>query len=356
MELKIVCQCGQKYKFEVEPAGGRMPHTVNCPVCNADGTAIANARLAEHFQFVPPPPQQSAPPPMAPNLSIPLPISTPPPPPVAPPVSGLRIGRTPEPAPAPVAPTAAPVSDNTPPAIGSARPFAVAEAEKPERKSSFAMGLLGGSIGVLVGVAIYFVMFKYTSYHYTLLAIGIGALAGWLADFMGKGEGSKELGGIIATMVVAGIIGTQYFVALGWWHEVREEDMKDAAAAYADSVKEAKEVVQAVPTGSDVEIRAYLAKRSAQDGEKVMPGSIPDEQVKDFRDTQLPEYKNLASGQITKEQYAEKNDLKLSMSKEERQSDDNTFKGFFLLFLLSKSSLFSLAAAAGLAFKLSSNP
>jgi len=64
MELKIICRCGQKYKFEVEPVGGQMPFTVNCPVCSADGTAIANAQLAEYFKFVPSSPQQDAPPPL----------------------------------------------------------------------------------------------------------------------------------------------------------------------------------------------------------------------------------------------------------------------------------------------------
>ena len=78
MELKIVCQCGQKYKFDVEPVGGRMPFTVNCPVCQADGTMTANMRLAEHFRFVPPPPQASAPPPVAPNPAAPPPVPPPP--------------------------------------------------------------------------------------------------------------------------------------------------------------------------------------------------------------------------------------------------------------------------------------
>src|SRR5882672_5972064 len=106
MELKIVCQCGQKYKFGVEPVGGRMPFTVNCPVCQADGTMTANMRLAEHFRFVPPPPSASAPPQVAPNIAAPPPPS--PPPPVVPMAAGLRINRAhAEPAPAPVAAVAA---------------------------------------------------------------------------------------------------------------------------------------------------------------------------------------------------------------------------------------------------------
>jgi hypothetical protein len=204
-------------------------------------------------------------------------------------------------------------------------------------------------------VLIYFVLFKYSDFHYKLLAIGVGGLAGWLAELFGKGEGSKELGGITAVLVVAGIVGTQYFVALGWWHEGMAADLKMAQSAYADSVAEAKNAVQAIPTGSDAEIRAYLAKEAAKDGEKVSPGTISDEDVKSFRETQLPEYKDLASGKITKQQYDEQNGLKTAMTKEEQQSDENTFKAVFLLLLLSKANLFSLAAAAGLAFKLSTN-
>jgi len=63
MELKIVCQCGQKFKFDVEPVNGRMPFTVNCPLCNADGTATANAMLAEVLANQPPPLVAPPPPP-----------------------------------------------------------------------------------------------------------------------------------------------------------------------------------------------------------------------------------------------------------------------------------------------------
>jgi len=332
-----------------------MPFTVNCPVCQADGTILANMQLAEIYRFVPPSPSASAPPPVAPSPAAPPP--PPPPPPVAPIAGGLRINRAhAEPAPAPVAAVAPAESDvGAPPAIGSKRPFAVAEAAKPEKKSSFGMGLLGGLIGTVAGLLIYFILFKYTDLHYKVLAIGVGGLAGWLAEIMGKGEGSKELGGITAVIVVAGIIATQYFVALGWWHEGDAERLKDAQAAYGNAVTEAKAVVAVVPTGADAEIRAYLVKEAAKDGEKVTPGSITDEEIKDFREQQLPEYKDLASGKITKEQYDQKNDLKTSVTKEEQQTDDNTFQAIFLLLLLSKGNLFSLAAAAGLAFKLSTN-
>jgi hypothetical protein len=56
--IKIQCDCGQKYTFEVEPVHGRMPYAVTCPSCGADGTATANAMLA---QSAPAQPQAAAP-------------------------------------------------------------------------------------------------------------------------------------------------------------------------------------------------------------------------------------------------------------------------------------------------------
>jgi len=45
--IKIQCGCGQRYAFEVEPVGDRLPSPVACPVCGADGTAAANEAIAQ---------------------------------------------------------------------------------------------------------------------------------------------------------------------------------------------------------------------------------------------------------------------------------------------------------------------
>jgi hypothetical protein len=57
--IKIICGCGQKYAFDVQPLNGRMPAPVQCPVCGMDGTAVANEAIARAFgaQPVPPAPQ-----------------------------------------------------------------------------------------------------------------------------------------------------------------------------------------------------------------------------------------------------------------------------------------------------------
>ena len=161
------------------------------------------------------------------------------------------------------------------------------------------------------------------------------------------------MGGITAVLVLVGVIGAQYFVALGWWHEFSPTKLADSV--FMASVDESKEVVKAIPTGSDAEIQNYLAKAMAEDNEKVNPSSISNEEVKEFREKQLPEYRELASGKLTKEQYYEKHGLDSKEQQKLKDTEGNTFQGIFLLLLLSKTSLFSLAAAAGLAFKMSTN-
>jgi hypothetical protein len=45
--IKVQCACGQRFAFDVEPLNGRMPSSVACPVCGADGTAAANQIIAQ---------------------------------------------------------------------------------------------------------------------------------------------------------------------------------------------------------------------------------------------------------------------------------------------------------------------
>ena len=47
ISVTIQCGCGQRYAFDVEPVDGRMPSAVACPSCGADGTAAANAVIAQ---------------------------------------------------------------------------------------------------------------------------------------------------------------------------------------------------------------------------------------------------------------------------------------------------------------------
>lgn len=72
--IKLFCECGQKYSFEVRPVDGRMPFPVACPACGQDGTGQANHFLAKMLNGV----TQPLP---SPSLALPpaQPPATPPP-------------------------------------------------------------------------------------------------------------------------------------------------------------------------------------------------------------------------------------------------------------------------------------
>ena len=68
MRIKLQCECGQRFAFEVEPINDRMPSPVECPACGADSTAAANAAIAQNAE------SQSA---VAPAGSKPLRVAIP---------------------------------------------------------------------------------------------------------------------------------------------------------------------------------------------------------------------------------------------------------------------------------------
>ena len=87
MEIKITCDCGQKFIFSVDPDNGQMPSSVNCPACGADGTKEANDILAQIFTGSPgeAKAEEAAPPPAEPirfNPPIQLTAATSAPPPI----------------------------------------------------------------------------------------------------------------------------------------------------------------------------------------------------------------------------------------------------------------------------------
>lgn len=45
ISIKIRCTCGQKFAFDVEPVGGRMPGPVTCPVCGRTATEAGNEQI-----------------------------------------------------------------------------------------------------------------------------------------------------------------------------------------------------------------------------------------------------------------------------------------------------------------------
>ncbi len=190
MELKVVCDYGQKYKFDVEPVDGQMPFKVNCPVCNTDGTATANALLSQAPPNPAPPPQ----------------VATAPPP-----VGGLRLNR---PAPAPVAPDPPPlpVTSSAPAAITAVRPVA-STARKPKEAGEYnlVMGIVGAVLGAALGAGLMYGFFLWADFRFPLMGTSIGVLTGFGARILAKGT-DTTLGAISGGIALVGTAGTLYLM------------------------------------------------------------------------------------------------------------------------------------------------
>ncbi|HTV42421.1 MAG TPA: hypothetical protein VMF08_17770 [Candidatus Sulfotelmatobacter sp.] len=195
MELKVACDCGQKYKFDVEPVNGQMPFTVNCPVCGVDGTSAANQLLAQQVTTA------------APALA-PLPPLDPSPAPIG----GLRINR---PAPAPAPPPLLAASAPPPPPLGGRAPATIRPAMKaPVAKSkdfSMGLGVLGACLGSGVGGALVYAFFLWAHFRMPLSGTAIGVLAGYGARLLARGT-DTTLGFITAGISLATIVSVFYFM------------------------------------------------------------------------------------------------------------------------------------------------
>ena len=189
MDLKVVCYCGQKYKFDVEPVDGRMPHAVNCPVCGVDGTPLANHLISQQLS------SGSAPPPLPAMVA---PASTI----AAAARSGLRINM-PETASSAVPPPLAPSS--VPPPLGSSRPMApmrpAITAKTEPKEYNQGLGILGAFLGAAFSGGLTYGFYAMTDFQFPLMATIIGVLAGVGARVMARGTDST-LGFIAAAFAL----------------------------------------------------------------------------------------------------------------------------------------------------------
>jgi hypothetical protein len=207
MEMKIVCDCGQKYAFDVEPVDGRMPATVNCPACGGDGTPAANDILSQIFPDQPP----VIPVAVAVERAA---VEAAPPPPIAPaaPAGGLRINRA---APAPMAATAgeSPLPAAPMPITAMRSPAMMSAAAKPKLEKDFNLwlGILGAFLGAALGVGIMIGFRIWADFRFPWMGTGIGVLTGLGARILAKGT-DAALGAIAGAIAFMATAGTLYLI------------------------------------------------------------------------------------------------------------------------------------------------
>ena len=324
MEVKILCPCGAKYKFDVEPLYGKLPGPVSCPVCQADGTALGNEIITQQLGsdpsaaavrvqpapitvsptssrsgFVAPTvarsskdlqPGVAAPP--QPAVAAPIPAATPR---LAVPHSA-PIAIAAEPAPAPVLAAAPPVR---PPKI--------------EMEPSFTRGLVGIAAASFVGLLLWFGITVLLGLKIKWIAIGIGAMIGWAGQAFAK-EKSLRLG-------IAAASATALVVLFGLLWSARHEAFQAVNESLDEMWKEqvayAKGAVQA--SRSDKELLAFLQENGtgdlefSEDEEEAEDfiirasanNSAADDakELADFRKNELPKLRNIANGKVSRSQF-----------------------------------------------------
>ncbi|HSY20167.1 MAG TPA: hypothetical protein VK815_17615 [Candidatus Acidoferrales bacterium] len=267
MEIKLECACGQPFEFDVEPVDGVMPCEIKCPACQADATGLANDYIAGMLALQP--------------VSPPVPPAAPEPPPAP---FGLRINRPhAAPAPAPVA------------AAAPSRMAAVSAPAAPKRDKSegdgFLKGVAGALIASLVGMMGWFLLIKASGYEIGYAAWGVGALTGLGARVVGA-AGSTKLGLFAGLFAFIAIIGGQYLAL----RSIAETEFdKIAMVSYQEQLDTANAAV-ALTTAEDT--KAFIAKE-----DEVYASEVSNDRLKEFRETELPKYRDLIAGKPSKAEF-----------------------------------------------------
>ena len=351
MEVKVQCPCGTRYKFDVEPINAHMPGPVSCPTCGADGTTASEAIIQQSLNArvvtLGAGGGQTAEKPRI-RLHVASPNNSGSAQAVAPmaPIAGhdstahLQTGG------------AAALAVSPPRESHAPRPVPalVQPAAEPTRpKGNFGLGILGAVLGTLLSVAvwlgIFYTMESGSRSVLKLFAIGVGLASGFGARLLSRDEGSKELGSITAAIAFLGIFGAQYLIAK---EQIVGSYKKVVNQAYEERIAYARKAVKAIPTGSDQEIREFMIKESAEEGERIKPADIESDDIQEFRDKELPELRDLASGKLTKAQY----------QKDSGADELEENSGIKLLLAIRGLGLFTIGAmiiALGTAYKIAAS-
>jgi hypothetical protein len=169
-------------------------------------------------------------------------------------------------------------------------------------------------------MVVWHVAYRFTGWKLGFMALVTGCLAGVAPQLIGHYR-SKLMGVLASVLTLMAVFGAQWMNA-----KVQFEQFVDEieVEGYTERVAYAKRAVQAIPNGSDQEIRVFLAKEASDEQETVKPEEIEAEDVQ-LAKGDLSELRDLASGKITKEQYGK--DLR-------KGSDELHQSGVFKIYLL----------------------
>lgn len=273
MDVVVPCDCGSRFSFAVEPVNERLPEGAElvCPSCGKDGVPLANRVIGENLRKVAR--EQAA-------LRAAQPAKK----------SWLKREKKEK--------AEEPAGYNCP----ETDPYSAARAKSDDdiyAGPNKIKGMIGAFLGGIVGAGTWAGAVYFTGYEIRYVAVAVGALAGLGSRKLGGGR-DYHLGLFAAAMALVAILVGQFFVARVYLTQFGASEI--AELEYEFKVADAKEAVE---LKTDAEIKEYLADSESTVFRPVAPETITAQKIADFKLTELPKLKQLASGELSKKAFIE---------------------------------------------------
>lgn len=183
------------------------------------------------------------------------------------------------------------------------------------------MGIVGAVVGALLAMAVWYAMVAFTGSSWGIIAWGVGGVVGFGGRLLGK-TSSYGLGIVCGVCALIAILGGEYFGIRGL---IGKQVSSMVEITYKIEVEAAKDIGKVETTD---QMREFIAKQ-----EDVKPAEVTEERLKEFQAVELPRLRDLASGKLTKKQYADKmkSDIADGFSYKEYFFKEDVKSGIFML-------------------------
>lgn len=154
-------------------------------------------------------------------------------------------------------------------------------------------GILGAVGGALLGMFIWYFLIKVTGYEIGIVAWGVGLLVGGAARVVSRNP-SNALGLVCGGCAFVAIVGGQYLALLA----VVDKEMEQlAVTSYREELAVAK---SALEVQTREQIVHFLSVR-----DEVQPAEVTEQDVKNFQEEELQEYKDFVNGEPSEREYVD---------------------------------------------------
>lgn len=274
MDVVVPCDCGSRFSFAVEPVNERLPAGAEllCPSCGKDGVPLANRVIGENLR------KQAREEEAAAQAAQPQKKSW------------LRREKKQT------------ADEPSPYSYPSNDPYTDAQSKHGSdvyTGPNKLKGMIGALLGGLVGAATWAAVVYWTGYEIKYVAVGVGALAGLGSRKLGGGR-DYHLGLFAASCALVAILLGQFVAA-----KVYIANFGAAEVAELDYKFKMERAKDAAELKTDDDFKEFIAASEGELFKQVDPATITAKQIADFKATELPQLKKLASGELTKKAFVE---------------------------------------------------